>query len=49
MSPAHSVTVTADSCMTADAAAAAVFGMERSRAEDLVRVRAPEARVVHSA
>ena len=49
VSSAHSVTVTGHSCMTADAAATAVFGMARSQAEGLVRVRAPEARVVHSA
>jgi thiamine biosynthesis lipoprotein len=48
-SQAHSVTVTADRCMTADAAATAVFGMPEVRAEGLLKVRAAEARVVHSA
>ncbi len=35
----HSVTVTADDCMTADAAATAVFGMGEVEAERLLRVR----------
>jgi thiamine biosynthesis lipoprotein len=48
-SRAHSITVTADRCMTADAAATAVFGMPEIRAEGLLRVRAPGARIVHSA
>jgi thiamine biosynthesis lipoprotein len=42
----HSVSVTADRCMTADAAATTVFGMERARAEQVLRTRAPEARIV---
>lgn len=33
---AHSVTVTADDCMTADAASTAVFGMDRVRAQRLL-------------
>ena len=48
-SQAHSVTVTADRCMTADAAATAVFGMPKVRAEGLLKARAAEARIVHSA
>jgi hypothetical protein len=35
--------------MTADAAATAVFGMPEVRAEGLLKVRAAEARIVHSA
>lgn len=42
----HSVSVTANDCMSADAATTAVFGMERSRAEQLLNVRAPGARIV---
>ena len=48
-SQVHSVTVTADRCMTADAAATAVFGMPEVRAKGLLQVRSPEARIVHSA
>lgn len=42
----HSVTVAADNCMAADAAATAVFGMPREDAEALLAVRAPGARMV---
>lgn len=42
----HSVTVVAGACMSADAAATAVFGMPRVHAERLLRARAPGARVV---
>lgn len=42
----HSVTVTAADCMTADAAATAVFGMASARAAQLLSVRAPAARIV---
>jgi thiamine biosynthesis lipoprotein len=44
-SDVHSVTVEAPTCMQADAAATAVFGMPRDRAERLLRVRAPSARL----
>lgn len=42
----HSVTVTAASCMAADAAATTVFGMDRDRVERILRSVAPEAGVV---
>ncbi|UCG87105.1 MAG: FAD:protein FMN transferase [Gemmatimonadota bacterium] len=42
----HSVTVTASSCMAADAAATTVFGMQRDRAERILKSTAPEATVV---
>lgn len=42
----HSVTVTADHCMTADAATTAVFGMPNSQAMHLLSARAPDARVI---
>ncbi len=42
----HSVTVAADTCMTADAAATTVFGMERDAAEALLSMRAPGAKIV---
>lgn len=42
----HSVSVQADSCMTADAAATAVFGMEATRIVTMLRRMAPDARVV---
>ncbi len=45
-SPVHGVTVTASSCMTADAAATAVFGMAHRDAERVLRNRAPDARIV---
>ena len=42
----HSVTVRADNCMAADAAATAVFGMDDSTAERLIGVRAPTAEII---
>lgn len=42
----HSVTVVADTCMVADAAATAVFGMAGERADRLLRWRAPGAGLV---
>jgi thiamine biosynthesis lipoprotein len=42
----HSVTVAADDCMAADAAATAVFGMPREDAQALLAVRACGARIV---
>ena len=42
----HSVTVKADNCMAADAAATAVFGMENTTAERLITVRAPTAEII---
>ncbi len=42
----HSVTIEAASCMQADAAATAVFGMAEGRARALLQGRAPDARVV---
>jgi len=42
----HSVTVTAGSCLAADAAATAVFGMAPERAARLLAARAPGAAVV---
>ena len=43
---AHSITVTADTCMAADAAATTLFGKPRSEAVVLLRSRAPNARIV---
>lgn len=43
----HSVSVMADTCIAADAAATAVYGMAAGRAERLLSTRAPGARVVH--
>jgi FAD:protein FMN transferase len=45
---AHSVTIAAADCITADAAATAVFGMPQGQAERLLAVRAPGARIVHT-
>ncbi|MBI2527140.1 MAG: FAD:protein FMN transferase [Candidatus Rokubacteria bacterium] len=42
----HSVTVSASTCLAADAAATAVYGMAPERAEGLLRARAPGARIV---
>ena len=42
----HSVTVAASTCLAADAAATAVYGMAPERAERLLRTRAPGARIV---
>ncbi|MGD2154198.1 MAG: FAD:protein FMN transferase [Gemmatimonadales bacterium] len=43
----RSVTVTADDCISADAAGTAIFGMGAADARRLLAVRAPGARVVH--
>jgi len=48
-SSAHSVTVRAHTCMTADAAATTVFGMSHQEAAGVLRVQAPEAEVVSAA
>jgi FAD:protein FMN transferase len=45
--PVHSVTVAASSCMTADAAATAIFGCSPADAHHLLAVAAPDARLVH--
>jgi thiamine biosynthesis lipoprotein len=42
----HSVTIRADRCLTADAAATAAFGLSASAAVALLRRRAPDAEVV---
>jgi len=44
----RSVTLTADDCISADAAGTAIFGMASADARRLLDVRAPGARVVHS-
>ncbi len=44
----RSVTVMADDCMAADAAGTAVFGMRAGEAEQLLQVRAPGSRIVHT-
>lgn len=44
--PVRSVTVTAGACLTADAAATAVFGMAPERAARLLGARAADARIV---
>jgi thiamine biosynthesis lipoprotein len=46
LSDTHSVTVVAETCMQADAAATAVFGRSPAEAQSLLRIRAPGARVV---
>lgn len=45
----HSLTVAAASCMAADAAGTAAFGMSRTSTERLLRRAAPGARIVHLA
>lgn len=45
----RSVTIAADSCMTADAAGTAVFGAARADAERLLAVAAPDAVILHVA
>lgn len=45
---AHSVSVRAARCLTADAAATAVFGLDRPEAERLLARAAPDARIVSS-
>lgn len=47
LSAARSVTVAADCCMTADAAATAIFGMQLDAAHRLLAARAPNAEVAH--
>lgn len=42
----RSLTIQADTCLAADAAATALYGMPRAEAERLLRVRAPNARLV---
>ena len=42
----RSVTVRAASCVTADAAATAAFGLEATRARDLLRHQAPDAEII---
>jgi thiamine biosynthesis lipoprotein len=44
----HSVTVTANDCITADAAATAAFGMQPGDAEGLLRRRSPDAKIVYA-
>jgi thiamine biosynthesis lipoprotein len=46
-SPLHSVTVSADSCMTADAAGTAIFGCAADRARHLVAATSPDAEIEH--
>jgi thiamine biosynthesis lipoprotein len=46
-SPAHSVTVSADTCMTADAAGTTVFGCPADHARELVTATAKDAEIVH--
>jgi thiamine biosynthesis lipoprotein len=45
-SSVRSVTVMAETCLAADAAATTIFGMPRARAEQLLRAGAPGARIV---
>lgn len=45
-SASHGVSVVAQTCMQADAAATAVFGMASAEAQRLLRIRAPGARVL---
>jgi len=42
----HSITVTADRCVTADAAATALFGMPTPTASEVLQTAAPQAQVV---
>lgn len=42
----HSISIRADRCMTADAAATAAFGVERTVADRLLQKVAPDARIV---
>lgn len=46
LSNVHSVSVVADTCMRADAAATAVFGLPRHSAQQLLAIRAPGSRLV---
>jgi thiamine biosynthesis lipoprotein len=45
-SSVHSLTITADDCLTADAAATTVFGMASGKAQRILSIRAPGARIV---
>jgi FAD:protein FMN transferase len=45
-SGAHSLTVAAESCMTADAAATAVFGLDRTTARRVLALAAPNAEII---
>lgn len=47
--PVHSLTIAADDCMTADAAATAAFGTSRERAGRLLAAVAPDATIEHTA
>lgn len=49
VTPEHSVSVAATTCMTADAAATTVFGMAPERAVQVLRDQAPNARLVSQA
>src|SRR5574341_275185 len=49
LTPQHSVSIAASTCMTADAAATTVFGMTSERAARVLRSRAPDAHVVSHA
>jgi FAD:protein FMN transferase len=44
--PMHTVTVIADTCMDADAASTAVFGMQPDAARQVLSLRAPASRIV---
>lgn len=46
LTPVHSVTVTADTCMDADAAATTVFGLPAGRVDNILRARPGRARLV---
>ncbi len=47
--PVRSLTVTASTCMRADAAATTLFGLERTRAERLLREQAADTQIVNVA
>jgi FAD:protein FMN transferase len=47
-SRAHSLTVAAESCMTADAAATAVFGLDRTSARRVLALAAPNAEIIET-
>ena len=49
MTPEHSVSVAASTCMTADVAATSCFGMAPARAVELLRMQAADARLVSHA
>lgn len=48
-SPARTLTVVAATCMTADAAATAAFGLDEVRSDRILRAAAPDARIAHRA